>query len=67
MLFAANNVALIKGGKAKSVIVIENDNVSTKKAGEDLQEMMERRTGAKVQVISAKDFRWAKGLITPRQ
>ena len=55
MLFAANNVALIKGGKAKSVIVIENDNVSTKKAGEELQEMMERRTGAKVQVISAKD------------
>ena len=54
MLFAAN-VALIKGGKVKSVIVIENDNVSTKKAGEELQQMLEQRTGAKIQIISAKD------------
>ena len=48
-LFAAGQVSLIKGGKAKSVIVIENDSISTKKAGEELQEMMEQRTGAKVQ------------------
>ena len=49
------DVALVKDGKAKAVIVIEKDNVSTKKAGEELQDMLEQRTGAKLQIISAKD------------
>ncbi|MBQ9770653.1 MAG: DUF4838 domain-containing protein [Lentisphaeria bacterium] len=53
-LFAAD-VALVKNGKAMAVIVIENDNVSTKKAGEELQQMLEKRTGAKLQILSAKD------------
>ena len=54
-LFAKNEVFLIKGGKAKAVIVIENNNVSTKKAGEELQDMLQKRTGVKLAIISAKD------------
>lgn len=56
MLFASGgNIHLIKDGKARAVIVIENDNVSTKKAGEELQAMLQQRTGAKLQIITAKD------------
>lgn len=54
-LFALNQTFLVKNGAAKAVIVIENENVSTKKAGEELQEMIQRRTGAKLKIISAKE------------
>ena len=33
----AQDLFLVKNGKTKAVIIIENDNVSTKKAGEELQ------------------------------
>jgi hypothetical protein len=55
LCLSAADVALVKNGKAKAVIVVENDNVSTKKAGEELQQMLEKRTGAKLQILTAKD------------
>lgn len=52
---SAADVALVKNGKAKAVIVIENNNVSTKKAGEELQQMIKQRTKADIKIISAQD------------
>ena len=52
----AAEVALIKGGKAKAVIVVEDaKNVTAQKAAEELQSMLEKRTGVKLQILSAKD------------
>ena len=53
-MFAQNQVFLVKNGRANAVIIIENENISTKKAGEELQEMLLKRTGAKLEIISAK-------------
>lgn len=53
--FAAEQVALVKDGKAKAVILVENNNPSTKKAAEELQDMLSRRTGARLQILSGKD------------
>lgn len=53
-LSAQNEVFLVKNGKAKAVIVLENENISTRKAGEELQEMIRRRTGASLVILSSK-------------
>ncbi len=52
----AAEVALIKGGSAKSVIVVEDaNNVTAKKAAEEMQSILLKRTGVKLQILSAKD------------
>ncbi|MBO4492370.1 MAG: DUF4838 domain-containing protein [Lentisphaeria bacterium] len=48
-------VALVKDGQAKSVLVLEQENLSTRKAGEELQAMLEERTGAKIPLLKAGD------------
>ena len=48
-------VYLVKDGAPKAVIVLESDNVSTRKAGEELQAMLERRTGARLPMQTATD------------
>lgn len=55
VLAAEAQVALVKDGKAKAVIVLEQENPSTRKAGEELQDMLQQRTGAKLELLSAKD------------
>ncbi len=54
-IVSAADVALVRNGKAKSVIVVENENVSTRKAAEELQQMIKQRTKADIAIISAKD------------
>ena len=51
----AAEVALIKGGSAKAVIVVEDaKNVTAQKAAEELQSMLEKRTGVKLQIITGQ-------------
>ena len=52
----AGNVSLIRDGKAKAVLIVEDaNNVTAKKAAEELQAMLQKRTGAKLQIITGKD------------
>lgn len=55
MLSGYAQVSLVKKGKARAVIILEQKNPSTLKAGEELQDMLQKRTGAKLEILSAKE------------